>query len=124
LARLPPWLSELLRLGVPPSAVRAVRSDPLAEHRIVALGALHALHGAGWRERVHALAQPAEADGTPDRSAEDAALDRAERAALAAYRGEGSGDLPWPPSEAELDAFERTLRGIRLAGEARAAGAA
>lgn len=84
----------------------------LSEHCVVALGAFHELFGVHWRAMVPA-----------DRAANRMAAlgkngERFETLlanTIAAYEQiEGAA---WPPSSHDLDAFERSLRGVRIPGD-------
>ncbi|WP_454868472.1 YCF48-related protein [Pseudomonas farris] len=77
---------------------QTARSQAIAEHRLVALGALHDLYEDDWRKNV-------EEENYPPDIAE----------AINNYQeGTSAG---WPPGKEELDAFESSLRGVRVAGE-------
>lgn len=88
---------------------RQASKDPcakaVAEHQLVALGALYDTYGAMWRD--HLLA-----DRSQDSQGEDAAVHEA----IDLYVT--STGATWPPAEDELEAFERTLKGVRLSGDA------
>jgi hypothetical protein len=85
------------------------RVDVVAEHRIVALGAIHEVFGDKyWRIWVTEGREP-----SPKPFAEPADYGDVAKA-VAAYKADGRR---WPPSAEELDAFERSLKGIRLDGE-------
>lgn len=116
------WLRQWLPGGEgegDPSALPQV--DTVAEHRIVALGALQSVYGDAWRERIEKSDQQFSegfakaSDGPVDESwlAQEALTDKAlENYATAT-------GTSWPPSPEELDAFERSVKGIRLGGDAR-----
>lgn len=74
------------------------RSQAIAEHRLVALGALHDLYEDDWRKSVESGSYP------PDIA--DVINDYKRRTRAG-----------WPPEKEELDAFENSLRGVRVAGE-------
>lgn len=82
------------------TAPASAKSTALAEHRIVALGALHCAYGAQWRSALEVQAP------------EDPYLIRN---AINSYRAET--EIGWPPSKAEQEAFERALKGVRLPGD-------
>jgi hypothetical protein len=77
---------------------QTTRSQAIAEHRLVALGALHDLYEDDWRKNVEAENYP------PDIAK-----------AINNYQNRTSAG--WPPGKEELDAFESSLRGVRVAGE-------
>ena len=103
---LPDWLARRFAAndaGDPPQPSSA-KVDVVAEHRIVALGAIHAVFGdRDWREWLTLPRLPAGASPYDD-------VDKA----ITAYTACG---WRWPPTSQELDAFERSLKGIRLGGE-------
>ncbi|MGC5698806.1 hypothetical protein J4P02_01225 [Pseudomonas sp. NFXW11] len=72
------------------------RSRAVQEHRLVALGALHEIYQERWRHGVKEH---------PDDLA----------SVIDDYRQRTRSE--WPPADAELDAFESSLRGVRVAGE-------
>jgi photosystem II stability/assembly factor-like uncharacterized protein len=97
----------------PPSDVKKLELA-LTEHRVVALGALHNQFGDKWRN--YAINPQAElyADTL---SNNPTGLGSLLIGAVDSYRQiEGTN---WPPSEPELDAFERSLKGVRLPGDGR-----
>lgn len=75
------------------------RSQAVTEHRLVALGAFHDLYEDDWRHEVEVGLYPQEIDEV-----------------IAAYKKATKSD--WPPGKDELDAFENSLKGVRVAGEA------
>lgn len=81
--------------------VPAAPGKAIEEHRLVALGAIHDVYGLGWRTQLE-----------PTGSGE---LDAAVRRAIAAYQK--YPEFTWPPTDDELDVFERSLKGVRLAGD-------
>ena len=85
-----------------PAELTSVRRDALAEHQLIALGAIHELCGVNW---THAMAT---------NQWNDPAVRIVEKA-IAAHREEFETD--WPPSPAEISVFERLLSGVRLAGD-------
>ena len=86
-------IDELLKR--PPGTYQS-RSQAVSEHRLVALGALHELYNEAWRETVKAC--PSDISRVIDD-----------------YRSRTQSK--WPPGDAELDAFESSLQGVRVAGE-------
>jgi hypothetical protein len=72
-----------------------------AEHRLVALGALHAVYGTDWRQRL-----------IPSGSGK---LETAVDSAIEHYRE--MVHATWPPTDEELDIFEQSLKGVRLPGD-------
>ena len=103
---LPDWLARRFAAndaGDPPQPSSA-KVDVVAEHRIVALGAIHAVFGdRDWRNWLTLPRPPGGASPYDD-------VDKA----IIAYTACG---WRWPPTSQELDAFERSLKGIRLGGE-------
>jgi hypothetical protein len=77
---------------------QTTRSQAIAEHRLVALGALHDLYEDDWRKNIEAENYP------PDIAK-----------VINNYQNRTSAG--WPPEKEELDAFESSLRGVRVAGE-------
>jgi preprotein translocase subunit Sss1 len=74
-----------------------VRSQAVAEHRLVALGALYEVYGAQWEQEAV----------KPTSTTVREAIEEYERAC----------NTTWPPSDDELKAFAKALNGIRLAGD-------
>jgi hypothetical protein len=99
-------LGHLGQPAAPEPARPAERSFVLEEHRLVALGALEAIHGKAWRAQLAA--------GPGSAAAGSAELRAAVEQAIAAYV-EQTGSV-WPPSNEEQDLFERALAGVRAAG--------
>lgn len=87
------FIDELLKRQ--PGAHKS-RGRAVSEHRLVALGALHELFRETWRETVKACPS-------------DISL------VIDDYRSRTQSK--WPPGDAELDAFESSLQGVRVAGE-------
>lgn len=103
--RVEAWLRGLVRRGGQEGVVPPVtRVDTVAEHRIVALGAMQTVYGDDWRGMV--LDSPIAYANLATRPAIQGAIDAYVKATGAS----------WPPSASELDAFERSLKGIRLGG--------
>lgn len=87
------WILQLRRKAAPST----IRGSGIAEHRLVALGALYEVYGKQWKEE---------------------AVNPASNAVLAAIKKyEEECNTTWPPSNKELDAFTKALNGIRLAGD-------
>lgn len=82
--------------------------DALAEHQLIAIGAIHELYGAKWEQPV------ASPPPVPDAESHDPAAGIL-RAAIAAHRRAFGAD--WPPDEREVAVFKRLLSGVRLAGD-------
>ncbi|MBS0391094.1 MAG: hypothetical protein JSR23_08065 [Proteobacteria bacterium] len=72
----------------------------LEEHRIVAFSALHEIWGSNWRACIDPL--PSESKDLLYKTIADY------------VHATGAS---WPPSAEEMDAFERTLKGVRLPGD-------
>ncbi|WP_326544131.1 YCF48-related protein [Pseudorhodoferax sp.] len=97
------WLAARWRGDAEPApdagASATTPTSALPEDLIVALGALNEVCGANWRAGVSGLVDKALADDV--------------HKAIAAHRKLGDGK-PWPPTPEQMDAFERSLRGIRV----------
>ena len=102
------WVRRLSRLVARTDGQQSAATiDVVAEHRIVALGAIQMLHADDWRQRIeNGFGQ---ANGETD---DDGDLLQGAVRAYAAMTGAG-----WPPSAAELNAFEHSINGIRIEGE-------
>ena len=103
---LPDWLARRFAANDAgdPQQPSSAKVDVVAEHRIVALGAIHAVFGdRAWRNWLTLPRPPGDASPYND-------VDKA----ITAYTACG---WRWPPTSQELDAFERSLKGIRLGGE-------
>ncbi len=107
------WARLLRRPGPADTAgTDADQTEPalvLAEHRVVALAAFHAQYGEAWRGYVEATTKLFAPDARLDWQASQV------KDAIEGYRK--STGASWPPSPAELDAFKRSLDGVRLAGD-------
>jgi photosystem II stability/assembly factor-like uncharacterized protein len=86
----------------------------LSEHLVVALGALHAHFGDDWRRVASTTDFAHKLDEPPFWSP---ILIKLMNEAVHQYRMIGGAS--WPPSDAQLDAFERSLKGVRLPGDGR-----
>jgi photosystem II stability/assembly factor-like uncharacterized protein len=86
----------------------------LSEHLIVALGAMHAHFGDDWRRMASAEAIAVHIDLL---SGDNINLVTLTNKAIDQYRKIAGAS--WPPSRAQLDAFERSLKGVRLPGDGR-----
>lgn len=84
----------------------------LSEHRVVALGALHSHFGDEWRMKVE---NEVEIDWVDELSTDPKGFGYLFQQAIEAYRSIPGAS--WPPSGNELDAFERSLKGVRLPGD-------
>jgi len=101
------------------------RVDALAEPQLIALGAIHEVFGAGWRQAVSAstgeagdyqrflLRLPAILQEHPELAGHQKFLARLPN--LIEEHREQFGS-PWPPLPREMDVFERLLAGVRLPG--------
>jgi hypothetical protein len=85
------------------------RVDIVAEHRIVALGAIQTVYADDWRKHIENGLAKAATNGDPN---DPTGIGPAVKAYVERTKA------GWPPSCAELDAFELSLRGIRVEGEA------
>jgi photosystem II stability/assembly factor-like uncharacterized protein len=112
--RVEDWLRGLVRRGEAVAAGPLVKVDAVAEHRIVALGALQTAYKEGWRARVYPdigyWVGQAET-GSIETEGQTKLIDDAIKDYIRVTQAS------WPPSEEELDAFERSLKGIRLGGD-------
>jgi len=103
--RLPAWLQRIYTPTSTPTTSTTTSSLEVgsanAEHRLVALGALHAVYGTDWRQRL-IPSGPGKLE-----TAVDSAIERYTKAVHAI----------WPPTDEELDIFERSLKGVRLPGD-------
>ncbi|UUY07311.1 YCF48-related protein [Pseudomonas sp. J452] len=78
-------------------APQATPSQAIAEHLLVALGVLHDVYQDDWRQRIESKSYSPEI-------------------ASAIERYKNNRDVDWPPKPEELDAFESSLMGFRVAG--------
>lgn len=78
-------------------------SDALAEHQLIAIGALYEVHGRAWESFLNG-----------ESHADDLAA-QAFRNAVEQHQNQF--DTAWPPSEEELAVFKRLVSGVRLAGD-------
>jgi len=108
-----PYLDAILsKMGVrrrpqspsPNDFARIENDSVLSEHLVVALGAIHAQFGDAWRNSI-----------LPFGDVGDANLKQLLDHAVAQYREIAGAN--WPPSEAQLNAFELSLKGVRLPGD-------
>ena len=103
--RLPAWLQRIYTLTSAPTTSTTTSGLKTgfanAEHRLVALGALHAVYGTDWRQRL-----TPSGDGKLE-TAVDSAIERYKNVVPAI----------WPPTAEELDIFEQSLKGVRLPGD-------
>ena len=115
-------VSDLLKRRAPdPIAIPTPVDESLAlsEHRVVALGAIHAHFGDEW---LHYLTtdefqyQFQKAQNPAGDSNDDSFYKKMD-SAIDAYRQITNSS--WPPSNDELEAFERSLKGVRLPGDGR-----
>ena len=93
------------------------RALALSEHRIVALGAIHAYFGNDWRSQAVKPSLYNDNRLVQELLSEVPGIDPLLTRAVTAYRKMTSA--AWPPSNDELDAFERSLKGVRLPGDGR-----
>jgi photosystem II stability/assembly factor-like uncharacterized protein len=121
--RAQPWLGRAAAKIGRPLSLQEEASDltdhaldglALPEHLVVALGALHAHFGDDWR-RVASTGSIAGDFKMPTSEAISISLLIEE--AIGQYRQIAGAS--WPPSAAQLDAFERSLKGVRLPGDGR-----
>lgn len=89
-----------------PQAKMSDRDAALPEHLVVALGALHALFGENWRSRLPPYVGQVDND----------LRELLEHAVAEHKKIPGAS---WPPSEEQLNAFKRSLNGVRLSGDRR-----
>jgi len=84
------------------------REQALSEHRVVALGALHEYCGEGWKKFASDYWELTHSD-------DENSIESKIHNATDAY--EETTGVAWPPSDEEIEAFERSLRGVRVEGE-------
>ena len=77
--------------------------DALAEHQLIAIGALYEVHGDKWDTF---LTYESQADGAATQAF-----------ATAMQQHQSTFKIDWPPSEDELNVFKRLISGVRLAGD-------
>lgn len=83
-------------------------TDALAEHQLIAMGAIHELYGVKWIDYLYP--SPDISDGTH--------VDEAVGIIHQAIgRHQQVFETDWPPSDAEIAVFERLLSGVRLSGD-------
>jgi photosystem II stability/assembly factor-like uncharacterized protein len=104
---LPFWKRWRREASPAPSLTTAPKTDAIAEHRIVALGAIQAVYGDAWRARIEEGKTWSELLEKNGRDFTRQAIDEYVQ----------TTNTSWPPSAAELDAFDRSLKGIRLGGD-------
>jgi hypothetical protein len=85
-------------MSTPPGTPPTIRPDALADHQLIAMGALYEIHGRDWTNHL-----------TPAPGVTDEAI----------FSHCSKFAVPWPPSDAEQKVFEKLLGGIRLAGDPR-----
>jgi hypothetical protein len=95
--------------GAPAPNTQTPRPLALAEHRIVALGAIHEAFGSQWRQAL-----------MPDAAGqlhlgEDPIAAGVYQQSVSTYMR--NMNTHWPPEEEELDVFARALQGVRLPGD-------
>jgi len=88
--------------------------DALAEHQLIAIGAMHEVFGENWKNQLNG--ENAFVDGFNDVQS-DAARARDAIIETAIWEHRNSFDDAWPPNDAELEVFERLISGVRLAGD-------
>ncbi|WP_139835893.1 P-loop NTPase fold protein [Pseudomonas sp. R16(2017)] len=99
---LPKWLQSWLGLHSEPEADTTAQVN-LAEHRIVALGALYEVFGNDWRNFTKSTLPTSELRGAAKSSIK----------AYCAYDAPGL-EITWPPSEEEMQSFSESLAGVRI----------
>jgi len=88
-----PWTRSKMPLSAAPTAARP---DALADYQLIAMGAFYEVHGRDWSSHLSS-----ETEATEE--------------AISAHCREFG--VPWPPSDAEQQVFEKLLSGVRLAGD-------
>jgi photosystem II stability/assembly factor-like uncharacterized protein len=96
---LPKRLKEWLGLSITPEQPSTTQTS-IAEHRIVALGALYEVFGSDWKNCAKACLPENELAGAAEES-------------IRAYCAPGLG-VTWPPSDEEIESFARSLAGVRI----------
>jgi len=90
-------------------------SDALAEHQLIAIGALYEVHGKDWKEKIEAFASQDWDEFLDDGAQPDDAAAKA--FTMAVQQHQNKFDVAWPPSSKELAVFERLISGVRLSGD-------
>lgn len=96
---LPKRLKEWLGISITPDPTSKTQTR-IAEHRIVALGALYEVFGSDWKNCARTT--------LPDNE-----LAAVAEASIRAYCAPGLG-ISWPPSEEEIQSFAKSLAGVRI----------
>ena len=105
------------------SETPVARVDAVAEHRLVALGAMQTVYGDEWRSYVENASEFSSKEirryaNAPNATAQHYTHNAREVSTITAvHQYTQLTNSSWPPSAAELDAFERSLKGIRLGGD-------
>jgi hypothetical protein len=94
-------LARMFGKGAAPPAPASINA--LAEHQLIALGAIYEVVGVNWKRYVGAA--------LPSQDPGDDVLDQA----VDAHKRRFS--TTWPPGLDEIEVFERLLSGVRLAGD-------
>jgi hypothetical protein len=99
------------------SDVAADQQSALSEHQLIALGALYEVLDVHWKERMKAIFS----SGPDNESSLIAGYGKAfvHQVQQAARGHQNRFDTMWPPSDAEIEVFERLVAGVRLAGDPR-----
>jgi photosystem II stability/assembly factor-like uncharacterized protein len=82
----------------------------LSEHQLIALGALYEVLGVDWKEKMAKIF-------SSNSTALSQSLKFVTQLKAAAQEHQNKFDTLWPPSEAEIEVFERLIAGIRLSGD-------
>lgn len=87
----------------------------LAEHQLIAFGAIQEIYGDAWLQKL-----PEALEGLWDQFLDDPVSPEVRqaqfvRAAVAEHQTKFKTD--WPPSQAEIEVFQKLMAGVRLAGD-------
>ena len=114
------WMHQRWGWPVRPMMATPAKQGALAEHQLIAMGAVHELMGERWRSGL----SPYLLNGAVDQidSGSDAEMERLERSpefAIDAAQAEHIAKfaVDWPPTDEEQATFARLLSGVRLSGD-------
>lgn len=101
------WLPERIARHFIHKPQEIKHPDALEDHQLIAMGAYFEIYGTGWREQINRAMY----FSIGPTSSEQSSL------FYAAKKHREEFDVPWPPTEAEQNVFEKLLEGIRLGGD-------
>ncbi|MFZ6874049.1 YCF48-related protein [Undibacterium sp. Di27W] len=107
-------LTTFLLRKKPNISQQALLKDALAEHQLIAIGAMHEVFGENWKNQLSG--QIAFEEGYSEIQSDEARL-RNEIIETAISKHQASFGDVWPPSDIEVEVFERLISGVRLAGD-------